>query len=96
MRGFAWSGHTPVASVEVSFDGARSWQVASLGPLPDTFAWRRFDATLADPRPGAIEIVARATDRIDAHAQPLTSAPWNPRGYCNNMVHRVRRMIDVP
>lgn len=95
VRGFAWSGHTPVAAVEVSFDGARSWQAASLGPLPDTFAWRRLHAVLAHPSPGTIEIVARATD-AQGRAQPLESAPWNPRGYCNNVVHRVRGMIDVP
>ena len=92
VRGFAWSGHTPVESVEVSFDGARSWEAASLGPLPDTFAWRRFHAVLAHPSPGTIEIVARATDAL-GRAQPLQSAPWNPRGYCNNMAHRVRGTI---
>ncbi len=92
MRGFAWSGHTPLKSVDVSFDAGRSWQRASLGPLPDTFAWRRFEATLAHPPPGEIEIIARA---IDAHgtAQPLDGAPWNPRGYCNNVVHRLRGTV---
>ena len=89
VRGFAWSGHTPVAAVEVSFDGGTSWQEARLGPLADTFAWRRFEATLADPPVGAIEIVARATDML-GRTQPLESAPWNPRGYCNNMAHRLR------
>ena len=58
-------------------------------PLPDRFAWRRFAFTLADPPPGAIEIIARATD-ANGRAQPLESVPWNPRGYLNNMCHRVR------
>jgi sulfite oxidase len=88
VRGQAWSGHTPVAAVEVSFDGGRSWQPAALGPLPDRFAWRRFTATLGDPPAGPIEIIARASDAA-GHAQPLDCVPWNPRGYCNNMVHRV-------
>jgi DMSO/TMAO reductase YedYZ molybdopterin-dependent catalytic subunit len=92
VRGHAWSGHTPVAGVEVSFDGGRKWQRASLGPLPDTFAWRRFECTLAGARPGAIEIVARATDAA-GRAQPLDSVPWNPRGYCNNIAHRVRGQL---
>ena len=93
VRGFAWSGHTPVATVEVSFDGGSSWRRAELGPLPDTFAWRRFSATLDKPPPCEIEIVARAND-TQGRAQPLESAPWNPRGYCNNMVHRVRGVIE--
>jgi sulfite oxidase len=92
IRGHAWSGHTPVAKVEVSFDGARSWQEATLGPLPGRFAWRRFRFTLADPPRGAIEIAARATD-ANGRAQPLQCVPWNPRGYLNNMIHRVRGYV---
>jgi sulfite oxidase len=92
IRGHAWSGHTPVAKVELSIDDGRSWQAAQLGPLPDTFAWRRFTVTLAPPRPGLIEIIARASDAA-GRAQPLDSAPWNPKGYCNNTVHRVRGRV---
>jgi sulfite oxidase len=88
VRGRAWSGHTPLAKVDLSLDGGESWQPAALGPLPDTFAWRRFAATLAPPPTGAIEIIARASD-VGGRTQPLESAPWNPRGYCNNTVHRV-------
>jgi sulfite oxidase len=92
VRGHAWSGHTPVGSVDVSFDGGRSWQPAVLGPLPDRFAWRHFTATLDHPPAGPVEIVARATDAA-GRTQPLDCVPWNPRGYCNNMVHRVAGRI---
>ena len=92
VRGHAWSGHTPVVSVAVSIDGARSWQAAELGPLPDRFAWRRFTATFADPPAGPVEIAARATD-ASGRAQPLGCVPWNPHGYCNNMVHRVSGQV---
>jgi sulfite oxidase len=92
VRGHAWSGHTPVASVAVSIDGARSWQAAELGPLPDRFAWRRFTATFAAPSAGPVEIAARATDAA-GRSQPLDCVPWNPHGYCNNMVHVVRGTI---
>jgi DMSO/TMAO reductase YedYZ molybdopterin-dependent catalytic subunit len=92
VRGHAWSGHVPLARVDVSGDGGRSWQAADLGPLPDTFAWRRFAVTLPAPASGAIELIARASD-AQGRTQPLESAPWNPRGYCNNTVHRVRGVI---
>jgi DMSO/TMAO reductase YedYZ molybdopterin-dependent catalytic subunit len=92
VRGHAWSGHTPLAKVELSVDGGKSWRAAALGPLPDTFAWRRFTATLAPPPPGAVEIIARASD-AGGRSQPLDSVPWNPKGYCNNTVHRVRGRI---
>ena len=91
VRGHAWSGHVAVASVELSCDGGQSWSPASLGPLPDRFAWRRFEATLAPPS-GKMEIFARAID-AEGRTQPLDSAPWNPRGYCNNRVHRVSGTI---
>lgn len=92
VRGHAWSGHTPLAGVDVSFDRGRTWQPAELGPLPDTFAWRRFVATIAHPPSAEIEIIARATDTT-GRAQPLDSVSWNPRGYCNNVAHRVRGRI---
>jgi sulfite oxidase len=92
IRGHAWSGHTPVEKTELSFDGGNSWRAASLAPALDRFAWRRFAYTLTNPPPGAIEIVARTTD-ANGHAQPLASVAWNPRGYLNNMCHRVRGSI---
>jgi DMSO/TMAO reductase YedYZ molybdopterin-dependent catalytic subunit len=92
VRGHAWSGHTPLAKVELSIDGGASWQPTQLGPLPDTFAWRRFTATLAPPSAGPVEIIARASDAA-GRAQPLASVPWNPKGYCNNTVHRVSGRI---
>ena len=92
VRGHAWSGHTPLAKVELSVDGGKSWLATELGPLPDTFAWRRFSATLAPPPAGSTEIIARASD-AGGRMQPLASVPWNPRGYCNNTVHRVRGRI---
>jgi DMSO/TMAO reductase YedYZ molybdopterin-dependent catalytic subunit len=91
-NGRAWSGHIAVERVELSSDGGGSWRTAALGPLAARFAWRRFSFTLGDPPPGAIEIAARATDAM-GKTQPLDSVPWNPRGYLNNVVHRVRGRI---
>lgn len=92
VRGHAWSGHVPVAAVDVSADGGRSWQAAELAPPGERFAWRRFRTAIVAPGPGAVEIVARARD-ANGDRQPLSSAPWNPRGYCNNIAHRLRGTI---
>lgn len=89
MRGHAWSGHVPLAFVEVSADGGASWARAELGPSEGPFAWRRFTAALTAPGPGPVTLMARATD-MRGEAQPLEGSRWNPRGYCNNRVHRVR------
>jgi hypothetical protein len=92
IRGHAWSGHTPVSRVGISLDGGRSWQPADLKPAAGRFAWRRFTFTSADPPKGEIEIIAQATDE-SGNVQPMQCVPWNPRGYSNNMVHRVRGRI---
>jgi len=64
--------------------------IVSLSAQQETRASRLVGAYLAetDPPRGAVEIVARASD-TQRRAQPLESAPWNPRGYCNNTVQRV-------
>ena len=93
IRGHAWSGHSPVANVEISTDHGQGWTQADLAPPADRFAWRRFTAALDNPPPGEIEIIARATDS-EGRSQPLACVPWNPLGFCNNMVHRVRGRIS--
>ncbi len=37
--------------------------------------------------------MARATD-ANGRMQPMESVPWNPRGYGNNLCHRVRGRIS--
>jgi sulfite oxidase len=88
IRGFAWSGHDPVASVAVSVNGGMSWMRAELGVPAGRFAWRRFRALAELDEGGPIEVIARATS-LSGRSQPLENPPWNPRGYCNNTVHRV-------
>lgn len=87
IRGHAWSGHVPVDYADVSINGGETWHRATLAPIRDRFAWRRFAIVLMPP-PGRLDILARATD-VAGHSQPLRSVPWNPRGYCNNATHRV-------
>ena len=94
VRGFAWSGHTAVSSVAISANGGETWQPAELEPQRDRFAWRRFTAFLGPLPEGAVMLTARATD-WSRRMQPLDSAAWNPRGYCNNSVHRVRGSITA-
>ncbi|MCZ8313765.1 sulfite oxidase [Phreatobacter sp.] len=87
VAGWAWSGATPVAGVRVSADGGASWTEANLAPTGEPFAWRRFSAALTVTR-GPVTLVAVARD-LAGREQPLDTAPWNPRGYCNNLAHRV-------
>jgi DMSO/TMAO reductase YedYZ molybdopterin-dependent catalytic subunit len=87
IAGSAWSGHPPVTRVEVSVDGGDSWSEAELGPAPSSYAARpwRYQARVDS---GSYFVVARATDRA-GNTQP-TVAPWNARGYGNNVTHGIR------
>ncbi|MGQ3355932.1 MAG: sulfite oxidase [Phreatobacter sp.] len=87
VEGWAWSGATPVAGVRVSADGGVTWTPAALADAADTYAWRRFSAAVSLPS-GPVVLIAQARD-VAGNVQPLDDAPWNPRGYCNNAVHRV-------
>ena len=91
ISGFAWSGAIPVDYVDVSTDGGRTWQRAALEEGEGPWAWRRFTTFALLPGPGEVELMARATD-IQGNRQPLVPV-WNPRGYLNNAVHRIRGRV---
>lgn len=92
VRGNAWSGHIALAAMEISTDGGHHFRPAQLAAERERFAWRSFEFTATEIGQGPVEIVARATD-VAGNSQPLESVPWNPRGYCNNMAHRIRGTI---
>lgn len=91
VRGFAWSGDVPVASVAISADGGESWLDAALEPAPGRFAWHRFRKTVKWGQTGPVRLAARATDR-GGNQQPI-QGPWNPKGYCNNQIHVISGTI---
>ncbi len=86
VEGRAWSGAAPVAAVDVSADGCRTWTAAALEAAPDRWAWARWTWTW-DAGPGDHELACRARD-ADGNEQPL-EPEWNVGGYANNAVQRV-------
>ena len=88
IEGRAWSGHAPIASLEVSTDDGASWQLAALGPAEyGPFAWRRWTFDWDAVEPGRHVLASRARDE-SGREQP--SAPdWNLGGYANNSCQRV-------
>ena len=92
IRGFAWSGAGVVRKVEVSQDGGRSWQSATLLGESDPNTWRQWEFIWQASHPGHHIIMARATDSA-GNTQPNT-IPWNFRGYANNGIHTIA--IEVP
>jgi DMSO/TMAO reductase YedYZ molybdopterin-dependent catalytic subunit len=89
IRGVAWSGDTgPVAAVEVSVDGGRTWKAAVLHPSQRTqFGWRQWEFRWTPPEEAYYMILARARDAA-GNTQPFDQE-WNPSGYGWNVVPRV-------
>jgi DMSO/TMAO reductase YedYZ molybdopterin-dependent catalytic subunit len=87
LEGRAWSGWAPIERVEVSTDGARSWQPADLGESESPHSWMGWSFLWEPERAGIYELSCRATDAL-GQRQPLQSA-WNTGGYVNNAVQRV-------
>jgi sulfane dehydrogenase subunit SoxC len=88
LAGRAWSGQAPVAGVDVSVDGGRTWARASLEPDElGPWAWRRFTFDWTPGDPGRYELCCRARDEA-GNVQPGEPA-WNVGGYANNAVQRI-------
>jgi len=87
-RGHAWAGDNDVAALDVSIDFGATWTPARLEPPANTYAWQRWRADITLPEAGYYEIWARARDD-EGRMQPPVPPGWNPRGYLNNMQHRI-------
>ncbi|MBI2773636.1 MAG: sulfite oxidase [Chloroflexi bacterium] len=83
VRGYCWSGGSPVARVELSSDGGRTWSDAEVQPPVSPYAWRRWSAEWSPRGPGDAVLVARAWTR-DGGAQPMKQRATGHLGYMNN------------
>jgi DMSO/TMAO reductase YedYZ molybdopterin-dependent catalytic subunit len=88
VRGHAWAGDRAVARVDVSTDFGATWRQAELARPANRYAWQRWRTAVTLPQVGYHEVWARATDDT-GQAQPPVTPGWNPKGYLNNMQHRI-------
>jgi DMSO/TMAO reductase YedYZ molybdopterin-dependent catalytic subunit len=91
LRGRAWSGEAAISRVEVSTDGGRHWHDATLVGANDPSCWVAWTLPWTPDRPGAHELVVRATDTT-GRRQP-ERAPDNDEGYLFSAAVRYR--VDV-
>ena len=92
LEGRAWSGHAPVAAVEVSDDGGATWSDAELEPAGEPWAWRGFTYRW-EAKPGEYVLCSRTRDEA-GNEQPV-EPPWNLGGYANNAVQMVRVVVTA-
>lgn len=86
VRGVAWSGAAPIASVQVRI-GDRDWQDARLIGQRQRHSWQWWELITRVEEPGPTTVRARATD-LAGRTQP-DEQQWNRLGYGNNLVHQV-------
>lgn len=87
IEGIAMGGDRGVARVDISANGGRTWEPATLGREDDRYGFRRFTARVNVPRPGRVKVMARCTN-TQGETQPM-EANWNPGGYMRNCVEPV-------
>lgn len=87
VKGLAWDGGSGIAKVEVSTDGAASWQEARLGPELGLFSFREFSLSAPTAQAGARLVMARATSR--AGQTQVEQLIHNPAGYHHNVIQRI-------
>jgi hypothetical protein len=83
-RGIAFGGDTGVARVDLSTDGGRSWQTATLGGDEGKYSFRQWHAPFTLAGRGAHTLMIRCTNS-DGVAQP-DRANWNPSGFMRNVI----------
>jgi DMSO/TMAO reductase YedYZ molybdopterin-dependent catalytic subunit len=86
VRGVAWSGDGPIATVEVQV-GGEPWVPARMVGEPSPHAWQWWERLVRVAQPGPVALRARATDRA-GESQPAAAA-WNRLGYGNNSIQEV-------
>ena len=74
--------------MDVSIDFGATWARAELARPANRYAWQHWRAGITLPEHGYYEVWARATDD-EGRLQPATQPGWNPRGYLNNLMHRI-------
>ncbi len=62
VGGMAFAGDRGISKVEVSFDGGRTWEQATLKPPSSNLSWVLWAFEWVPPRAGQYTIYARATD----------------------------------
>lgn len=93
IHGVAFGGLDPVAKVDVSFDGGRTWNAARfVGPDLGRYAWRQF-ALSARLDPGRYVMTSRATD-AKGRVQPERRLE-NAGGYNNTSWADHALTVDV-
>jgi hypothetical protein len=90
VRGVAWAGEGRVQKVEVSVDGGKTWNAATLpAGGHQLYSWIPWQYQWTIPKKGNYELVVRASDE-NGHTQALDRPSERVDGYELNTYQTVR------
>jgi DMSO/TMAO reductase YedYZ molybdopterin-dependent catalytic subunit len=87
VQGVAWDRGHGIKQVEVSLDGGKTWQQASLGKDLGRFAFRAFNLQTGKMPAGNYIVSSRATN--NAGETQVDKLKFNPAGYHNNVPQQI-------
>jgi DMSO/TMAO reductase YedYZ molybdopterin-dependent catalytic subunit len=88
VKGIAWDNGAGIQTVDVSSDEGKTWQTATLDQDMGRFSFRGFRHAFKAGAKGEVAILAKATNRQGA--TQVSQLIFNPAGYHNNVVSRVK------
>jgi DMSO/TMAO reductase YedYZ molybdopterin-dependent catalytic subunit len=89
VGGIAWDGGYGIRTVDISMDGGKTWQAATLGEDLGRYAFRTFSFPVRGQ--GNMTVMARASNAIGQ--TQTTSLIHNPAGYHHNVIHSVSLVL---
>ena len=87
VKGIAWDAGYGINLVEVSTDGGKSWQDATLEKDHGRFSFHPWQFSFRPHKPGKYVVMAKASNRQGA--TQTFELIFNPAGYHNNVVQRI-------
>jgi len=64
LRGLACSGYNGIRTVELTFDGGKTWVPTKLQKTPSPYSWVFWEYEWKRPKPGSYQITSRAVDHL--------------------------------
>jgi DMSO/TMAO reductase YedYZ molybdopterin-dependent catalytic subunit len=89
VGGVAWDGGYGIRTVDISTDGGKTWQAATLGEDLGRYAFRTFSFPVRGQ--GNVTVMARASNAIGQ--TQTASLIHNPAGYHHNVIHSVSLVL---
>lgn len=91
VEGLVFNDGSGIGKVELSADGGKTWQAATLNPVIDKYSWRRWKYAWTPGKSGSYDLCVRATDAA-GNVQP--EKQWNRSGYARSFIEHLQVNVN--